>query len=350
MPKTAAEQQHWINQRAVIAKHRAHAAAARQQARYDPEALETAAYHDAEAERLEAELEAAGHLRPRGARYRRNADLGPLGQQLTDRMDALFADFSAPHAHEVSRWMRSNMMIFGRAPARAKNIQGQMEKLAELLSEVPKWGAAQNQPFYKGVWQNIVPFLGEVEALALKEAVVKEVQVDGNTFINEAGLSPDNFDKYVKAMSSLFAQVQGWRRGAFTGGATVVFAGPKAFRGTAGGVYRWKQDQLFVRATPAVLKRSSGTYGALDYIIIHELGHRFERKHRLPEDFDKVEWTTTKYSQKEGEPFAELFALGHFGMETVHGDTFGDRLARFEAVMGGSRANPRARCYLRPPT
>jgi hypothetical protein len=72
MPKTAAEQQHWINQRAVIAKHRAHAAAARQQARYDVDALETAAYHDAEAERLEAELEAAGHKRPRGARYRKN--------------------------------------------------------------------------------------------------------------------------------------------------------------------------------------------------------------------------------------------------------------------------------------
>jgi predicted SprT family Zn-dependent metalloprotease len=57
----------WAVQRAVIAEHRMHAAAARQQARYDADALETAEYHDAEAERLEAEL-AAG----RGRKKRKN--------------------------------------------------------------------------------------------------------------------------------------------------------------------------------------------------------------------------------------------------------------------------------------
>ncbi len=59
-------------QRAVIAEHLMHAAAARQQARYDADALEVAEYHEAEAERLEDELVAAGHQRPRGARYRKN--------------------------------------------------------------------------------------------------------------------------------------------------------------------------------------------------------------------------------------------------------------------------------------
>lgn len=48
----------WVVRRAEIAEHRMHAAAARQQARYDADALETAEYHDAEADRLEAELEA----------------------------------------------------------------------------------------------------------------------------------------------------------------------------------------------------------------------------------------------------------------------------------------------------
>ena len=50
----------WAVQRALIAEHQMHAAAARQQARYDVDALETAAHHDAEAERLEAELDAVG--------------------------------------------------------------------------------------------------------------------------------------------------------------------------------------------------------------------------------------------------------------------------------------------------
>ena len=55
----------WLATRAKIAEHQMHADAARQRARYEPEALEDAEYHDAEAERLEVELEAAGHRRPR---------------------------------------------------------------------------------------------------------------------------------------------------------------------------------------------------------------------------------------------------------------------------------------------
>ena len=50
----------WAVQRALIAEHQMHARAARQQARYDPEAREVAEYHDAEAKRLEAELDAVG--------------------------------------------------------------------------------------------------------------------------------------------------------------------------------------------------------------------------------------------------------------------------------------------------
>jgi hypothetical protein len=277
---------------------------------------------------------------------RRNPDDGAsLGEQLTEQMDNLFAGFTTTKAHDVSRWMRDNMTIFGRAPAQAKNIKGQMEKLAELLSNVPKWGAQQQEPFLKQVWLNTVPFLAEVEMLARSGgAVPTEVRVGEHTFLNEAGLSADSFKKYIAAMTTLFDQLEGWRRGALKGGVVVVFAGPKSFRGTSAGKYQSEHDRLLVRATPAVLKRGSGTYGAPDYIIVHELGHRFERKHRLPTDFDKVEWLTTAYSQKEGEAFAELFALGHFGMTEVHGDQFGDRVEAFDKVMRESgRSNPRSR-------
>jgi len=60
----------WAVQRAVIAEHLMHAAAARQQARYDADALEVAEYHEAEAERLEDELEAS--RRPHGPTRRQN--------------------------------------------------------------------------------------------------------------------------------------------------------------------------------------------------------------------------------------------------------------------------------------
>jgi hypothetical protein len=93
---------------------------------------------------------------------------------------------------------------------------------------------------------------------------------------------------------------------------------------------------LYVRATPQVFKRTRGTYGAFDYIIIHELGHRYERKRGLPVDFDQAEWWTTKYSQTEGmggsESFAELFALSNFGLTGYGRPGVFDR---FEAVMAG---------------
>jgi hypothetical protein len=61
---TPADAQAWLNARAAIGKHRLHADAARQQARYDPEAHEVAEYHDAEADRLEAELAARRRENP----------------------------------------------------------------------------------------------------------------------------------------------------------------------------------------------------------------------------------------------------------------------------------------------
>ena len=90
----------WVEKRAVIAGHRMHARAARQQARYDVEAAGVAEYHDAEAERLEAELEAAGHKRPRGARYRKN----PL-----DYLDATPGQNTKTEAFK--RWFKGSKVV-----------------------------------------------------------------------------------------------------------------------------------------------------------------------------------------------------------------------------------------------
>lgn len=70
LPKdaTPAEVHAWFKAQ----EHRTLATAARRRAHYDVEEAGAAEYHDAEVARLEAELEAAGHLRPRGARYRKN--------------------------------------------------------------------------------------------------------------------------------------------------------------------------------------------------------------------------------------------------------------------------------------
>ena len=90
-------------------------------------------------------------------------------------------------------------------------------------------------------------------------------------------------------------------------------------------------NAIHLGATPAVLKRPTGTYGSLDYILIHELGHRYEEKFGSDPMFNR--WYTTRYSYNDGEAFAELFALGHFGITKVRSDDFGERLKNFENKM-----------------
>ncbi len=260
---------------------------------------------------------------------------GSLRDQLTEQMEGLFEAFSAEKALEVSKWMRANMRIFTRAPSQAKNIKDSMESLAKLLADVGNRNWVVNvEQYVQQVWKDHQPFLHEVDLLARKGGPAQiELKVDGHTFFNEAGLSDQKFTQYAKSLVDLFGSLKGWRLRALEGGVKVVLAGPRAFRGTAAGKYRLVEDRLYVRATPAILHRGAGTYGAPDYIIVHELGHRFEHREKIPRNFDSTDWFTSTYSYNDGETFAELFALGHFGIEGVHGKTFGDRLARFESVM-----------------
>ena len=161
------------------------------------------------------------------------------------------------------------------------------------------------------------------------------------TYRNKRGLSAKSFKRYVDAMDRILANLRGWRSDVVGDDLVVVFAGPSDFRGTATGVYRSGEDALYVRATPAVLKRGEG-YGSAEYILVHELGHRYERK-RKTDDFDRGPWRTTRYSRKDGEAFAELFALGHFGIDAERGRSFADVVQRFEHHM----AREQLRRYLR---
>jgi len=165
--------------------------------------------------------------------------------------------------------------------------------------------------------------------------VPKELKIGTTTFQNKAGLSETNLKKYAKRLSTLFKSLTGWRSKALKGGLTVVMASPKDFRGTAGGKYKRDEDALYVRTTPAVLKRATG-YASFDYILIHELGHRYERYNYPSIDFDRPEWWTTRYSRTDGmggsESFAELFALGHFRLT---GNWDQSIVERFESVMSG---------------
>jgi hypothetical protein len=166
-----------------------------------------------------------------------------------------------------------------------------------------------------------------------RTTILRERTLGENTYVNMVGASDARLNDMIATLEDVFASLHGWRKKAIAGGIKVVFAGPKDFRGTASGRYHRADDALWIRATPGGrIEKGGSRYGGLAYVIVHELGHRYEMRHRPPVDFDQSEWITTRYSTTEGEAFAELFALSNFGM-TEYG---ADKVAAFEKVMAGS--------------
>lgn len=275
---------------------------------------------------------------------RASASANP-GAELTKKIKELTRDFSGAKAKEVGEWLAQTFAFqTSRTPSGAKQAKEKLTSfhwvLMHRLGQTAGANAAEKtrQEIAERWQKEIVPIL-DVAVAKLTTAggadIPKELKLGTSTYVNKVGMSGKQLKKFATELEKLWASLKGWRRDALKGGLTIVFAGPQDFRGKVGGKYRSREDQLLVRATPKVLKRTGGTYAAPDYILIHELGHRYEFKHRVSADFDRQHWRTTRYSHAEGEGFAELFALGHFNITKTHGADFGDVLTRFEKAMTG---------------
>lgn len=167
-----------------------------------------------------------------------------------------------------------------------------------------------------------------------------EIKIGAITIRNDAGVAAATLKRYAGVIAAVFSKVKGWRRKALQGGLTVVLAPATAFRGTASGRYKRDKDEMWVRTTPKVMKGLENTgYGHPQYILIHELGHRYEAHHPIPGEFRGEYWYTTRYSRTDSlagdESFAELFALGHFGITRAHMTWNPEIQVKFEKLMGG---------------
>jgi hypothetical protein len=272
-----------------------------------------------------------------------------LVQELRDKMDDVLKDtpLDAEKSEALARWLGDNFYFLSPKTPRG---QKPLKDLAEKLHWYLKAGVRmqQNDSYRSSIedtWAQMQPLLGDFAKYFSGEGgktVPKELKLDGNTYINSAGLDEAKLGEYAARLEAVFKDLKDWRKKALTGGVTVRFATPKDFGASkAGGKYKGEQDALWVRTTPDVLKRAGKSYGGFEYIITHELGHRFAHKHHVPEDFDKPNWWTTPYSRNEGESFAELFALTNFGITNAHRDWGPELNERFEKVMTGGKVEAR---------
>ena len=263
-----------------------------------------------------------------------------IGAELAGRMAALLAAYTPAGAKETADWIAANFNIgMTRTPGGTKDIKKTASMLMWALRHDGTWNRTDYAKNVERDWSDLLPNLDTfTKSYAIQSATAAPVElvIGSNRYINSKGLPKKSLEQLAQRLEAIFASLTGWRKGALVGGVVVNMAGAEKFRGTAGGKYASQEGVMYVRATPAVVKRTGSAYGGFEYILVHELGHRFEYKSRNrmpPIDFDHQEWRTSPYSMKDGEGFAELFALGHFGITAVHGYEFATTLERFEKAM-----------------
>lgn len=267
-----------------------------------------------------------------------------ITDQLRSRMEGFLAKpLDEAEGRALAEWLRENVRFdISKTPKGGKVFKGALEKLHYWLRNGPRDGDRPGvRASIEDAWADVDRHLEEIVRLFSEEGGVsrpKELRVGSNLYLNLSGFTEPQLKKFAESLEQVFDGLKGWRQKALAGGVRVALAGPKEFRGTAAGKYKREEDTLYVRATPAVLKRTRGSYGSFDYIIVHELGHRYDDKHRLPTDFEQSEWHTSKYSTTEtmsgGESFAELFAISNYGITGAWDAAIVDR---FEAVMAGGK-------------
>lgn len=271
-----------------------------------------------------------------------------LAEELEKRIGALLeGSYDRSKGEDLADWVKEKFKVGVRVRGHT-DLANDLEKLVETLNFFKvNHGAIFSpdtdkfiQTSVANLWkQRLRPEIGDLIQYFTDEGgskLVKEYKIGSNTYLNKVGMAADSLEKYSRRLDSLFESISGWRKKALAGGLTVALAPPKYFRGTSSGKYRQSEETLYVRAIPKVLQRSGGSYGSVDYILIHELGHRYQHLHRLPVDFDKPEWWTSKYSMTESmsgasESFAELFAIGNFNLT---GPWDQSKVKRFEELMG----------------
>jgi hypothetical protein len=271
--------------------------------------------------------------------------MASLTDDLTRRMDQLFSNFDDSDASETAKWFHETFRFDSpKTPKGQKPLKELASKFHYFLRDsgsqkdyqgkvIPGNSSSASQAAM--IWQGeLKSKAGDLVQHFSNEGtseILKELKIGSNTYLNKADLATDTLKKYAKAMEKVFDELKGWRKKALAGGVTVMFASARDFSGTVSGKYKRADDILMVRATPAVVKRTGGTYAAFDYIMVHELGHRYEHKNQVKYDFDSGEWHTSRYSTREGESFAELFAISNFDLKGPWNQA---AVEKFQKLMG----------------
>ena len=161
------------------------------------------------------------------------------------------------------------------------------------------------------------------------------IKIGNCTFTNKTRASSQRVSLWIEQCLETIGQIKGWRHPAIEGNLKIVFNEGTHYKYLA--VCKRDADEILLKTTCSIFKSKE----AMKYILTHELGHRYEYRHKFRIDFREKQWATTSVSRsKPTEHFAELFAFSLLKSSTLFPyyskNTFNrykKKLFKFETLM-----------------
>ena len=140
------------------------------------------------------------------------------------------------------------------------------------------------------------------------------LQLGRATYHKKSSFAYDKFLQYSQRLEDLFSTLRRPHNEVLDN-LHVQFKDSKDMNAIA--TYKTNRDMLYIN--PKKVSSLKDVYGSLEYVVLHELGHRYLAKNPQSWNIDDNKWITTKYSQVDSfsgeEKFAELFALSYYAKD-----------------------------------
>lgn len=130
--------------------------------------------------------------------------------------------------------------------------------------------------------------------------------------VNNSSMSEKAFKEFALEISKMINSVGALHKPVSRDGVKIVVVNKSEQK--APGKYKSNLDEIWVHPN---LKVDNELYGNGKFIVMHELGHKYEYMYGLPSDFDDRRFETTDYSKVivdfgGSESFAEIFAVSNW--------------------------------------
>ena len=169
-------------------------------------------------------------------------------------------------------------------------------------------------------------------ALSKENKGTTELQLKNAIFHNESIISESKFKDISEDIDKFLSKLTDFHKKTLSPELHIYFV--KKELSNAKAKYKRDKDAIYIRPDRVKI---GNEYASFNYVVVHELGHRYLANNRVKFDYDASEWITTPYSKTDSmsgeEKFAELFALSFFNYSGKPFDDYKEKIEKFEGVM-----------------